>query len=69
MFYIRREGDIMHNGFNFYPLSDKNSIGFIFRYGKYIPLTKLGSTVYTVRYSKLSKQWHFEKQTFEQWTT
>lgn len=57
MFHIRKEGEILHNGFNFYPLKDKRSFGFIFRYGKKIPQTKLGSKAFWFRYSKIAKIW------------
>lgn len=42
---IRREGEVIRTGFNFYPLSDKGSIGFIFR--------AFEKTI-TVRYSKIT---------------
>ena len=57
MMHIRKEGDKLHNGFNFYPLSDKGSFGFIFRYGSKIPLTELGSKAFWFRYSKHTKKW------------
>ena len=57
MIHIRREGGKLHNGFNFYPLSDKGSFGFIFRYGPKIPLTDLGSKVFWFRYSRTTKKW------------
>lgn len=57
MFHIRQEGQKLHNGFSFYPLSDKTSFGFTFRYGKKIPLTDLGSKVFWFRYSKITKKW------------
>ena len=34
MIQLRSEGETIQNGFNFYPLSDKGSAGFIFRLGK-----------------------------------
>ena len=56
MFHIRKEGGVMHNGFNFYPLSDKGSFGFIFRYGPKIPQTEFGSKTWSFRYSKTAKK-------------
>lgn len=35
MIYIRRAGELTRNGFNFYPLSDKYSRGFILRLGRF----------------------------------
>jgi len=35
MFYIRSEGQIIKPGINFYPLSDKSSIGFVLKISKY----------------------------------
>ena len=63
MIYIRTEGQTLRNGFNFYPLSDKSSFGFIFRYGKNIPLTELGSTAFWFRYSKQTKKWFIKNVT------
>jgi hypothetical protein len=57
MIHIRKEGDKLHNGFNFYPLSDKGSFGFVFRYGAKISLTDLGSKAFWFRYSKTNKKW------------
>lgn len=57
MFHITPEGSKLHNGFNFYPLSDASSFGFRLRYGKNIPLIGLGSKMFTVRYSKTTKKW------------
>lgn len=57
MIHIRKEGDRLHNGFNFYPLSDKGSFGFVFRYGQKIPLIGLGSKAVVFRYSKVTKKW------------
>ncbi len=57
MIHIREEGGTLRNGFNFYPLSDKGSFGFIFRYGPKIPLTSLGSKAFWFRYSKHTKKW------------
>lgn len=57
MIHIRHEGEKIHNGFNFYPLNDKSSFGFIFRYGDKIPMTNLGSKLFWFRYSKNTKKW------------
>lgn len=57
MFNIQIENGMIHNGFTFYPLSDKNSFGFMFRYGKPLQHFNLGSKLFTFRYSKLHKQW------------
>lgn len=57
MIHIREEGGVLRQGFNFYPLGDKSSFGFIFRYGPKIPLTNLGSKAFWFRYSKITKKW------------
>jgi hypothetical protein len=44
MFHIRAEGELIKNGFNFYPLRDRRSVGFIFKLGKFN---------YVFRFSKL----------------
>ena len=48
MINIRREGEVIRTGFNFYPLSDVGSFGFIFHSTK---------KRFTVRYSKITKKW------------
>ena len=55
--HFKEEGKTVHNGFNFYRLSDKSSFGFVFRYGKNIPIVNLGSKIFWFRYSKNNKQW------------
>ena len=44
-----------------YKLSDKSSFGFVFRYGKKIPILNAGfnagSKIFWFRYSKQSKKW------------
>ncbi len=45
MIHIRQEGEIIRNGFNFYPLTDKGSAGFILR---------LGKKIFRIRYSKIT---------------
>lgn len=48
MFYLRKEGEALRNGFNFYPLSDTGSFGFVF---------KLSAKVFRFRYSKIHSRW------------
>lgn len=48
MIHIRPEGELTRNGFNFYPLIDAGSFGFVFRYG---------AKRFTFRYSKITKKW------------
>jgi len=48
MIYIRKEGEVVKNGFNFYPLSDKGNFGFVF---------KLKDFQFMCRYSKMIKKW------------
>lgn len=62
MIHIRREGEKLHNGFNFYPLSDNSSFGFVFRYGSKMPETNLGSRAFWFRYSKQTRQWIIGRQ-------
>lgn len=57
MFCIRKEGENIKNGFNFYPLSDQSSFGFVFRYGKKLPLTNFGSKLFWFRYQKAYGKW------------
>lgn len=45
MIHIRQEGEMIRNGFNFYPLTDKGSAGFIL---------KLGKRIFQMRYSKIT---------------
>ena len=47
MIYLRQEGELIRTGFNFYPLNDKGSVGFIFR--------AFGKTI-SVRYSRITKK-------------
>lgn len=62
MIHIRRNNnDKLYNGFNFYSLSDKHSFGFLFRYGRRIPIVELGSKVFCFRYSKEAKKWFIGK--------
>lgn len=35
MIHIRDEGEPVKNGFNYYPLNSKNSVGVVLRVGKY----------------------------------
>jgi hypothetical protein len=45
MIQLRSEGEVVRTGFNFYPLNDNGSAGFIF---------KLGKRTIQVRYSKIT---------------
>jgi hypothetical protein len=45
MVQIRKEGEKVKQGFNFYPLTDKGSAGFIL---------KLGRRIVWMRYSKIT---------------
>ena len=56
-FQFRNEGETVNNGFNFYRLKDRASFGFVFRYGKKIPKTNLGSKLFSFRYSKKHRMW------------
>ena len=47
MIHITQEGGVIRNGVNFYPLTDKSSFGFRFRYG---------SKIFWLRYSKVTKR-------------
>ena len=48
MLHIREEGQVMHQGFNFYPLSDVSSFGFVF---------KFKDRLFWFRYSKNIPKW------------
>lgn len=65
MIHLRREGEKLHNGFNFYPLSNPGSFGFIFRYGSKLPGSDLRSQAFYFRYSKVTKKWSFLKRSPE----
>ena len=54
MIRIRDEGEIIKEGFNFYPLSSVSSFGFVLR---------IKHTIYRVRYSKFAKKWFIGKTT------
>ena len=56
-FHIRQEGEEFHKGFNFYPLTDKGSFGFIFRYDLKNSSTDFESKYFWFRYSKIRKNW------------
>jgi hypothetical protein len=45
MMYIRAEGEKVRQGFNFYPIKDKGSAGFVL---------KLGKRTIWMRYSKIT---------------
>jgi hypothetical protein len=48
----------VENGINFYPLNDKYSFGFIFRFGEKLPKTNYREKAFFFRYSKIGKRWH-----------
>lgn len=48
MIYLRREGEVVRNGFNIWSFNDPNSRGFIFRLGKWM---------FRCRYSLNLKEW------------
>ena len=48
MIHIRKEGEPVRYGFNFYPLSDKGSFGFVF---------KVKNFQFMCRDSKITKKW------------
>jgi len=48
MICIRKECEHVRCGFNFYPLLDKGSFGFVF---------KLKNFYFMCRYSKITKKW------------
>jgi hypothetical protein len=48
MIHIRGEGQAIRTGFNFYPLSNEGSFGFVF---------KLKGYQFMWRYSKMTKKW------------
>lgn len=52
MFHVRAEGELIKSGFNFYPLNDKSSVGFIFKIGKFN---------YVFRFSKLRRKLNAHK--------
>jgi hypothetical protein len=45
----RQEGELVRQGLNIYPPKDTGSIGGILR---------IGNRMLSVRYSKITKQWH-----------
>jgi len=49
MIYIRKEGEVVKNGFNFYPLSDNGSAGFVLKLTNRLTIW--------FRYSKVTKKW------------
>ncbi len=55
MIKIRNEWETIENGFNFYPLTDKNNFGFVFRFGKKLPQSNYREKALFFRYSKYSK--------------
>lgn len=63
MIHITEEGGVIRNGVNFYPLTDKKSFGFRFRYGPKIPLTEFRSKIFWFRYSRITQRWTIENST------
>jgi hypothetical protein len=57
MIRFRKEGETVENGINLYPINDKSSFGFIFRFGKKIPHSHYRESAFFFRYSKNSKRW------------
>ena len=53
----------VRNGVNFYPLTDKSSFGFRFRYGHKNPLTGFRSKIFWFRYSRITQRWTIENST------
>lgn len=45
MIYLRQEGKAIRNGFNFYPLTDKGSVGVVIKFSK---------SILQLRYSKIT---------------
>lgn len=66
MFYIKREGKRVENGFNFYSIFDKNSAGVVIRYGDNIPGTDLGDKIFIFRYAKMAKKWIIKELDFKE---
>ncbi len=52
MIHIRSEGEVIRNGLNFYPLTDKGSAGVIL---------KLGKRIVQARYSKIKGKFTCQK--------
>jgi hypothetical protein len=50
MIHWKIQGGALHQGFSFYHPSDETSAGFVL---------KIGTRIWRVRYSKLSKKWFF----------
>ena len=65
MFHIRKEGETIRNGFNFYPLRDKMHFGFIFRYDTKISQTNLRSKLWSFRYSKTLKKFFINHTNYD----
>ena len=53
MIHVRAEGEQIHNGLNFYPLTDKGSAGVVI---------KLGNSVLWLRYSKITGKFICQKR-------
>jgi hypothetical protein len=63
MIHITSEGGVIRNGFNFYPLSDKDSFGFRFRYGPKNLITGFRLKIFWFRYSKITQRLTIENST------
>jgi hypothetical protein len=55
--FRNEQQEYLENGFNFYPLTDKNSFGFVFRFGKKLPQSNYREKALFFRYSKHAKKW------------
>jgi hypothetical protein len=52
MIYFKHDGDKIHNGITFYPLTSMTSFGFRLRWRE---------NIWRVRYSKVAKKWFIGK--------
>lgn len=52
MIYVRDEGGVIRQGFNFYPIRSKSSFGCIVR---------IKNAIYKFRYSKVARKWFIGK--------
>ena len=58
MIYLRKEGERIRQGLNFYPPSDTGSIGLILR---------ICNTLFTCRYSKVVRKFHANRYTISKY--
>jgi len=63
MIHITEDGGVICNGLNFYPLTDKSSWGFRFRYGPKNLRTGFRSKIFWFRYSKITRRLTIENST------